>query len=81
MQYLTIELDGRSKSRIAEVLDTVHNKIFSRDEKKNYDVIIFYDRLSKYYCDRLYLPFPLNRLFNRLCNCKNFGHLHQLWKV
>ncbi|MFV0496856.1 MAG: hypothetical protein ACK5L0_01625 [Candidatus Fimivivens sp.] len=62
MQYLVIELDGKRKSRVAEVLDTVHHKIFSHDEKKNYDIIVSYDGLSKYYCDRLY---PLLNEFER----------------
>lgn len=62
MQYLVIELDGKSKSRVAEVLDTVHHRIFSHDEKKNYDIIVSYDGLSKYYCDRLY---PLLNEFER----------------
>lgn len=62
IQYLTIELDGRSKSRVAEILDTIHHRIFSHDEKKNYDIIISYDGLSKYYSDRLY---PLLNEFER----------------
>lgn len=62
IQYLTIELNEGRKSSIAEVLDTIHQKIFSHDEKKNYDIIISYDGLSKYYCDRLY---PLLNEFER----------------
>lgn len=62
MQYLTIELDGKNKARVAEVLDTVHQRIFSHDEKGNYDIIVSYDGISKYYCDKIY---PLLNEFER----------------
>lgn len=31
MQYLLVELDGKNKARVAEVLDAVHHSIFSHD--------------------------------------------------
>lgn len=62
MHSLTIELEGKNKARIAEVLDTVHRSIFNHDEKKNYDIIVSYDGISKYYCDRAY---PLLNEFER----------------
>lgn len=54
MQYLLVELDGKNKNRVAEVLDAVHHSIFSHDEKANYDIIASYDGISKYCCDRVH---------------------------
>lgn len=54
IQYLTISMDGTNKSRIAEVMDSVHKQIFAHEEKSNYDIIVSYDGISKYYCDRTY---------------------------
>ena len=62
IQYLTLELDGKNKARIAEVLDTVHSRIFNHKEKENYDIIVSYDGISKYYCDRIY---PMLNEFER----------------
>lgn len=62
MYYLTIELDGKNKARVAEVLDMVHRSIFDHNEKSNYDIIVSYDGIAKYYCDRAY---PLLNEFER----------------
>lgn len=62
IQYLTVNLDGKNKARVAEVLDTVHRSIFDHKEKANYDIIVSYDGISKYYCDRAY---PLLNEFER----------------
>ena len=62
IQYLTVDLDEKNKARVAEVLDSMHQKIFSHDEKANYDIIVSYDGIAKYYCDR---AFPLLNEFER----------------
>ncbi len=62
IQYLSINMEGKSKQRVAEVMNFVHQQIFVHEEKSHYDIIVSYDGISKYYCDRIY---PLLNEFER----------------
>lgn len=54
MHYLTIEIDGQRKDRCAEILGTANQIILSAASKERYNIILAYDGVSKYYCDRTY---------------------------
>lgn len=52
--YLTISIDGQRKERCAEILDLANKTILSAGAKEQYNIILAYDGVSKYYCDRTY---------------------------
>ncbi|WP_276620458.1 hypothetical protein [Syntrophomonas wolfei] len=54
MHYLTISIDGQRKDRCAEVLNSANQTILCTTGKKQYNIILAYDGVSKYYCDRAY---------------------------
>jgi len=54
MHYLTISIDGHRKDRCAEVLSLANKTILCAAGKEQYNIILTYDGVSKYYCDRSY---------------------------
>lgn len=54
MYYLTISIDGQRKERCAEILNLANKTILSAGAKEQYNIILSYDGVSKYYCDRAY---------------------------
>ncbi len=54
MHYLTISIDGQRKDKCAEVLNFANQTILCAAGKEQYNIILAYDGVSKYYCDRAY---------------------------
>jgi len=59
---LTFEMIHSKKQRCAEVLECAHNTFLKSKEAKQYHVIVSYDDVSAYYCNRAY---PLFHEFER----------------
>lgn len=77
MCYFTISIDLKVKARCSEVLDFANQIILQHENKETYTVIISYDGVSKYYCDRAYPKFneferKIRSLIFRLLT-KDFG--------
>ncbi len=54
MHYLTIEIEDQRKDKCAEILTSANQSILSAAGKEQYNIILAYDGVSKYYCDRAY---------------------------
>lgn len=51
---LTVSIDDQRKDRCAEILTSVNQAILCDEGKEQYNIILAYDGVSKYYCDRAY---------------------------
>ncbi len=54
MYNLTVSIDNQRKDRCAEILTSVNQAILCNEAKEQYNIILAYDGVSKYYCDRAY---------------------------
>jgi hypothetical protein len=54
MYNLTVSIDDQRKDRCAEILTSVNQAILCSEGKEQFNIILAYDGVSKYYCDRAY---------------------------
>jgi hypothetical protein len=54
MHYLSISIEEQRKDKCAEILTSANQLILSAAGKEQYNIILAYDGVSKYYCDRAY---------------------------
>jgi hypothetical protein len=54
MHDLSISIDGQRKDRSAEILTAANQAILCSGIRERYSIILTYDGVSKYYCDRAY---------------------------
>lgn len=52
--YLDICVSGKTKKQVIKVLEFIQEKIVDSDIKKQYVMIISYDAISEYYCNKVY---------------------------
>lgn len=54
MYNLTVSIDDQRKDRCAEILTSVNQAILCSEGKEQFNIILAYDGVSKYYCDHAY---------------------------
>lgn len=52
-QYLDITVEGEEESAIIKCLEEVHDKLLNSGIRDNYIMIISYDAISEYYCNKM----------------------------
>lgn len=62
--YLDICVSGKTKKQVVSVLEYIQDRISSSDIEKQYIMIISYDSISEYYCNKAYPK--LNKLERNL---------------
>lgn len=62
--YLDICVSGKTTNQVVIALEYIHNKIVSSEIEKRYIMIVSYDSISEYYCNKAYPK--LNKLERNL---------------
>ena len=67
--YLNLTVNAPTQAKAVKMLEAIHNQIASSKElEKNYTIIISYDAISEYYCNKIYPKINhMERLLRRLC--------------